>query len=369
MSINIAYFVHDLNDPAVARRVRALTEGGASLRLAGFYRRKAENAVEGAPALPLAQTHDARLARRALAVAGRLIAPDKLRRWIKAQDVIIARNLEVLVLALRVRRGQQKIVYECLDIHRMMFRQDIVGRSLRALERWLLDKVDLVITSSPAFRESYFRKIQDYKGEVLLVENKPLVLDGQSPAPGQRASGPPWRIGWFGMLRCKKSLQILSELSRELAGRVEVLMAGIPARTELKDFESTIERFPGLSYIGPYSQSDLPSLYNQVHFSWCIDFYEQGANSDWLLPCRLYESIGHGTVPLAIEGVEAGSWLREHGIGVRFSDLANQLTSFFSKMNPVEFARLDRGLRRVPRDLLVCDRAECENLVARLAKL
>jgi succinoglycan biosynthesis protein ExoL len=47
-----------------------------------------------------------------------------------------------------------------------------------------------------------------------------------------------------------------------------------------------------------------------------VDRFDAGANSDWLLPNRLYEGGAHGRIPIALEGTEVASFLRAKGIGL-----------------------------------------------------
>ncbi|MDO8323579.1 MAG: glycosyl transferase family 1, partial [Phenylobacterium sp.] len=64
--MKLAYFVHDLNDPAVARRVRMLRAGGAEPVVLGFYRGDAPpDMIAGAEAVDLGRTYDGRLGHRA----------------------------------------------------------------------------------------------------------------------------------------------------------------------------------------------------------------------------------------------------------------------------------------------------------------
>ena len=57
MTAKIAYFAHDLADPAVHRRVRMLKVGGASVMPIGF-RRGAEpiTAIDGVPTIEIGRT-------------------------------------------------------------------------------------------------------------------------------------------------------------------------------------------------------------------------------------------------------------------------------------------------------------------------
>src|SRR5690606_35888583 len=104
------------------------------------------------------------------------------------------------------------LVYESLDIHRLLLRRDPFGYALRFLERYLARDAGLLITSSPAFVHNYFAPRGQVSAPVKLIENKHLELVSTEGVerPAQEQS-PPWKIGWFGALRCRRSLAILSE--------------------------------------------------------------------------------------------------------------------------------------------------------------
>jgi len=238
----ILYLVHDLNDAAVSRRVGMLQDGGASIEIAGFYRGAAPpEKVGGIAVWSFGRSFDAQLARRAAAVGRLVLNAGSLAKRLAAPDVIVARNLEMLALAVRLAprfASRPKVIYECLDIHRLMLGEGAKSRLMRGIERGLLAKSALLIVSSPAFLEHYFKARQDYRGPALLVENKPPAAPAAlAPAAAPR---PPWRIGWFGMLRCSKSLDLLSALVAASDGRIEVLLAGKPAYTEFADFDAEV---------------------------------------------------------------------------------------------------------------------------------
>ncbi len=311
--VSVTYLVHDVWDAAVKRRIAMLAAGGASVRVAGFRRgRAAVETVAGAPCLDLGSTADGAFAARALKVVLKMLTAPLWARRMDDGEVIVARSLELLSLgwALRLVSGRSKaLVYECLDIHRLMIAGGPVGRVLKAWERFLLRRCDLVLTSSPAFVSEYFNKIQGFDGPFRLIENKPVLPDGALETPRDITASPPWRIGWFGMIRCAKSLSILCDLVDALPGCVEVVVAGRVSEGEFKDFQGQIDAHPGVRFLGAYEAGDLARLYGDVHFTWAIDFFEEGLNSVWLLPNRLYEGSAFGAVPLALEGVETGHWL------------------------------------------------------------
>lgn len=361
----IAYFVHDLNDPAVERRIAAFSAGGAPVAVAGFYRREPVRQVSGARALALHRSHNGRLMKRAALVLRRMLMAGKLRGHAQDAQVLVARTLEMLILAARFRQAGQALVYECLDIHRVMLRPDLLGRAMRALERMLLKRCALIVTSSPAFVSHYFRELQKYRGEVLLVENKVTGATGSPAAPA--SADPPWRIGWFGMLRCSKSLAILREIAERSQGRIEVVIAGIPSHNEFEDFERDVRDTPGLRYVGPYGRDDLPRLYGSVHFAWCIDYFEEGANSEWLLPNRLYESLAFGAVPIALAGVECGRWLEREGLGLRIRH-GRDAGPALQALSPDDLVDLQRAVRAFPSGRVAFNDDDHLRLVARLGQ-
>ena len=371
--LKIAYFVHDLNDPAVRRRVLMLRAGGAEVRLAGFRRAEAAPAeVEGATAIDLGRTHDARLGKRALSVIRSLGREDALAASAGA-DVVLARNLEMLAIAARARARhapRSSLVYECLDIHRAMLSAKPAGAALRALERRLMQRVDALIVSSPAFLDGYFTPRQRWKGPSLLVENKVLDVAVRSPDRAElpTMAGPPWRIGWFGVIRCRKSLDMLAALARRFDGAVEVIIRGRPARHVFDDFDGVTASTPHLQFGGPYSPDEIAALYADVHFTWAIDYYEEGQNSSWLLPNRLYEGGLHGAVPLALSTVETGRWLKRKGVGVLLDDPLPDLETFFEALTLEAYKAERRKLLSVPDNAFRAGLADCRELVEALGR-
>lgn len=368
--MKLAYFVHDLTDPAVTRRVRMLKAGGAEPVVLGFRRGDAApEALEGCTTVDLGRTYDARLGHRARLTALAALRSGRFRKLLEGAEVVLCRQLEMLAVgeAARWTCGlKAKLAYEALDIHRIMLADSGKGRAMRAVEKALLKRSDLLIVSSPAFVDSYFAPVQglgrDLRTPVMLVENKVLELEGAGGAPlGPPPAGPPWRIGWLGAIRCRRSLDILTGLAQRRPDLLEVRIWGRPARVEFADFDGQVAATPNVSFGGPYWAADLPLLYGQTHFSWAIDFMEEGLNSSWLLPNRIYESGRYGSVPVALSGVQTGRWLAEHGFGVRLSR-PEDLEGFLEGLTAERYAAFRRELEAQPRSAFVADAGDCRRL-------
>ena len=357
--MRVAYLVHDLNDAAVRRRVMLLESAGRTVAVGGFHRDAVfPSALGDRPVVSLGRTRDGALLQRAIAVLRHVALSATVRRLIADADVIVARNLETLVIAARARRPAQRLVYECLDIHRLLLSDGTASRALHAVERWAMRAVDLVVVSAPAFRDGYFHERLGYRGPIQLVENLVPRLDDAPVLVVEPPAPPPWVIGWFGMLRCRRSLAILGEIAAASGGAVEIVIAGRPSPDIFPDFEATVAALPGVAYLGGYTAADLPALFGRIHFIWAIDYFEEGLNSTWLLPNRLYEGVAHGAVPLALAAVATGAWAKAHDIGILLDDPATELPAILAAMTPATYARLRAAVAAVPADDVTMDRAQ-----------
>jgi len=375
--LRILYLVHNLADPAVHRRVAMLEAGGAAVTLAGFRRGEAPAHSDGSTVIELGRTEDGQFTQRLASVATAAMALAGRLRHVSRPDVIIGRNLEMLALANRARAifgGGIPLVYECLDIHRLLLDRGPVGKAMRGIERWFGRDAALLITSSPAFVRDYFAGFGQSEAPVMLLPNKVLEL-GAPQAPVREtvppAVGEPWRIGWFGALRCRKSLDLLAAFTRQAAGRFEVVLRGRPAYREFDDFDGFVAAEPHIRFGGAYrNPDDLAAIYGDVHFSWAMDFFEEGLNSAWLLPNRLYEGCRYGVVPIAMRGTETARFLSERRLGVLLEDASvGALESALSGIDAESYAALRQRVAAHDGTEWVAGIGDCRALVERLASL
>jgi hypothetical protein len=348
--------------------------GGAHVNLVGFRRSDVENrSVEGCETIDLGRSYPTRLGHRAALIAIHSLRAKELVSNQSKCDAIIATNLDMLFLANRARNSlpiRPKLIYECLDIHSTMLSKNPLSLTLRKLERYLLSKSNLVITSSPAFVEHYFKAVQSIRTPILLVENKALCLDKTvtSLPPDLTASEqpPPWRIGWFGKLRARKNLEILIDIARHYPDLVEIEIRGVPDPT-CADLEEVIVGHKNVHFFGSYKAEDLPHIYNRVHFVWCYDFLSENDNSKWLLPNRVYEGGQFGAVAFASPETQTGSWLAKHGIGILLREPAQEMGPFLQNLTYSDYTMLRSKVGRVPRNAFIAEYADCQSLLDAIA--
>jgi succinoglycan biosynthesis protein ExoL len=361
----ITYIAFDTNDPAVYRRLSMFQRGGAQVELAGF--RRAAAGRDGS--IDLGRTHSRRFGHRAFSVLKAIASVVIGRVDLGSPDAIVCRNLECLAVGLvhrALRSPRSRIVYEVLDIHGTLVSNGFGARAMRWLERVLAERCSLIITSSPGFVSCYFEKVNKIRQPIRIVENKVYTSeDFIYPVVQSRRMAQGWRVGWYGSLRCNRSLEVLSEAASRMKGNLRLVLAGNAAPTEIPDFDARKAKVPFLEFRGRYrNPDDLENLYSDVHFAWTIDFHEAETNSKWLLPNRLYEGGLYGTVPIARAGTQTAEWLHARGIGVILDTVdAASVEAFLSSMTPQRYLELQRRVAALPRSTWITSDEECQSLV------
>ena len=326
-STRIAYFAGDATNPTVRLRVRSFMELGA--HVVGFTFRRNKFHTDFVPFwenVPLGETRDRNYLARFFPIARAITRIWPHRDKLRDVDILYARMFDAAFIAMTVRwllRLDAKLVYEIEDVQAVFFRKGLVGRLFRFLERRVLKAADLVTVASPGFAEGYLIPIQGYDRPTFLLENR-IQLDeipprGAPPSPAATAwqdIKDRWVIGWFGTLRCEKSMRLLSKLAERLGDKVLIYTRGFPTETGLDAYMEIVNRHDNWVYDGPYTMpDDLEEIYGKIHFAWCLDFLDENGNSELLLACRMYHGGYFGAVPLFTAQSQMAKHLAPHNIG------------------------------------------------------
>lgn len=377
--LRVAFFGHDWTESTVIKRVCALQAAGA--KVTGFmFRRPRANKTVAPPSwdnIELGITVDRNYAARLPRLIAALPRLARCRSTLRECEIFYARNIDMLLLAVLAKallRCRAPVVYEVLDVQRIFTGAGRKGRIMRWAERRLLKHCALLVVSSPEFIARYFTPMQGYRGPWQLLENKvckdQVAIDEQAPAA--RPPAPPWVIGWFGTLRCRRSLAILSEVARRLGNHVAIEIRGIPSHEDItvSEIAALCEQNANIRYFGPYrSPADLAEIYGQVHFAWCVDYLDAGANSDWLLPNRLYEGALYGAVALGRRGTATGRMIEANGLGWTLSDpLEGSVHDLLSSLTSDSYARARQAVEAKDRSMFV-DETDTMALLERMQAL
>lgn len=323
----VVVFAFDLEEASQIRAIRSMLRTGAHVSTVSFRRGQMHSGY--VPewediSLGHAANGTGRARLRALARAATRIwrAAPRLRDV----DLIFARNLDMALLALWLRlrlRRRIPVVYQCLDIHRVMSSTGLFGAVARWAERRVLARCLRVVISAPAFATAYFRPVQGYSGEVQVLENRIAWNGPPPPRPRPRSSRSlgPLVLGWVGTLRCPESWHLLCGVAEVLGPeRVQVRLRGVVHTHQLLGLAETIASSANIFLDGPYQYpKGLGTAYRGLEAVWAQDLWQRGKNSDWLLPNRIYEAAYFGCPAIAVAGTATGNRIEEAGSGLTLS--------------------------------------------------
>jgi succinoglycan biosynthesis protein ExoL len=237
-----------------------------------------------------------------------------------------------------------------------------MAKLLRSWERRLLRRTAATLVSSPRFESEHFDRYHPNLSACTVMENRLIEGDAVDPRPGPNDAPDPdpkgrLRLGWFGNLRCRRSLWLLRDLADAFPRDLLIELRGYPAPGVFPNFEAEIADRPNIRFHGRYrAPEDLGRIYRGIDLIWAGDWYEEGANSLWLLPNRIYEGGYFATPAIAPTGTETARWLQDRGGAFLLDEPVGQ-----SLRNLIERLRVDQdeiadcraALRALPRRTFV----------------
>lgn len=370
---NIVVFGFDVAEISQIRRIRAMSALGHHVH--SFTMRRDNMNQDFQPEWPnthLFMTENENLPKRAAVVLKSIVKMIGHRAKIKEADAIFARNLDMLAIAwaARVLAGAQStpLVYECLDINGSLCRPGKKGDLMRAAERFLLRRIQMLVVSSPGFIREFFAPTQGYTGPTALWENKLAAGSRLPERPQTRApisQDRRIRIGWVGTIRCETSLKILMSVAAQLRDRVEIVIHGIVHHHAIDGFDDQIAAHDNIHYSGGYAYpDDLARIYQDCDVVWAQDLWQRGNNSDWLLPNRIYEASWAGCPSIAVAATETGRRIEEDGLGwVVAEPTADALTALITSLTADQITAKGQELLDRPDTDFVQSLAEIQTVI------
>jgi succinoglycan biosynthesis protein ExoL len=349
-TMRISYFGHDSSDAAIRKRVRTFEKCGYEVH--GFMNRRLDGPVPEWRNVELGETENGAYLNRIWSVFRGAFRAAKHKQILIDSDLIVARNLDMLATAFLTKRLTglaTPVVYECLDVHRLLCREDLFGWIARKFEGAFVKRSRGVIVSSPAFIENHFERRYSGHYRAFLVENRVSAAFSRSvarptggPAP---TSATPLRLGWVGILRCQRTLDLMVQAAKSFGDEIEIRVHGRPDLWSVPTFHETIEPYDNISFQGAYEAPiDLPEIYGNLDLIWSGDFMEAGLNSKWLLPNRIYEGGYFGVPAIAPSDTQTGAWVRENRAGFGVAEpiektLIEMLSDLIARRDKIEQSR------------------------------
>lgn len=298
-------------------RLEELEKLGVECKVAGFQRRYYPGKEWGKEVISLGYVEHVNYIKRLTTL---LKAVPEIRRQSNEVSYLLTLSFDLLLISWISLIGKSKkpgIIHDVSDIRSAFIGSHLAAKLLRCVERFLLRRVRVVIVTSWAYVTEYFQKIQKLHDVPFhLIENK--LNPGSAPKPSQKAqrlSKPKetFTIGYFGLIRCERSLQVLMEAASRLNGRIQVIIRGVFLGTE--SYQEKIENHPYITYEGSYvAPDDLRSIHDEVDFSWLVHAHSN-ENTKWSRIFRFYHAAHYKCPMIAQEGSQDGIVVDQLGIG------------------------------------------------------
>ena len=372
--MRVIFFADDLSETAQLRRIRSIRAAGHDVSSVSLSKdARLHVAPPDWPDIRLGTIGEEQLGRRLLLLARGLARIWRNRHAIREADLLVGRNMHMAALCLIARRMAGRripVLYECLDIHSIFTGTGPKARFARWVERRVLARASLLVVSSPAFVSRYFAPVQGFTGRWRLLENR--IWFEQAPAPRPAPAPPdegPIRLAWVGAIRCRRSLELLLAAADALGPRLELHIHGMIHTHSLGDLEARISARPNVHYHGPYAWPDgLAPIYGAADLAWCQDLWQSAANSDWLLPNRIYEAGWFGCPSLACAATETGRTIEARGLGYTIPEATPEaLIALLERLDRRALAARRTTVLALPDDLFRLTEAEIAAVVAEAA--
>jgi succinoglycan biosynthesis protein ExoL len=375
-NVKAVYFGGDATNPTLILRIASFRAAGIDVSAFTFRRQKFNTDFEpNWQNYHLGNTSDRKYPLRIIPLLRACRIISKNRAAFDGAQFIYARMIDMALLALFAKMWFQldaALVYEVEDVQAVFFKDSVRGAFFRWIERCLLSQTQLLVVMSPGFLRGYFEPVQKYSGPAFVLENK-IQLGEQSTSAIRapqlwRDKRDKWVIGWFGTLRCERSMEILSAIAERLGDRVEIYTRGYPTETGMAHYMDVIAPHPNWHYEGEYKMPrDLAEIYGRVHFTWCLDFLDVGGNSELLLACRMYQGGFFGSVPLVVKDTEMDRFLSVHEIGHAFEEpLADNISAFLERLTWEEYETERERVRGLGRELFLESGSDMRRLLQAL---
>lgn len=222
-----------------------------------------------------------------------------------APKVIIASHWDSLILASLIKKKDQILIYENLD---MPSGNKKVLYILQKLESFALSKVNAISYASRFFMPFY----SGLKCEHILLENKPLKSSLEFKIESQEQSDN-LIVMFNGAIRYPDTMINLIKAIGNVPG-IELLFYGYPVGIQGKLILDEADKYKNISYYGPYDYKDVPSLYNKADIVWAV-YPSEDFNVRYAISNKFHESIAYETPGIFANGTELAKTINHYQIG------------------------------------------------------
>jgi succinoglycan biosynthesis protein ExoL len=357
--MHYTFFLPVLNDSHFNKRINNLKEIGINIKVIGFERNHYSGSSSKYDVSSLGFVEHGKYLKRIPTLIKSIFS---VRKTVRNTDVLYCFNIETLLigwLASLFQKGKIKIIYDVADIREILAEPGPVSSLLRNVERFLITKTKIVVVTSPAYIDGYFHKmLKLHDHDFHVIENKldkTYLSKAEMAITGQdNKNSDVITIGYFGVIRCNHSLQLLNTLLEKAGGKMRLYIRGIFMDKEVNKEDILANKY--VTYGGPFIAPDeLTEMYNKVDLSW-IALYHYKTNVKWCRTNRFYQACLFKKPMITQKGTLDSDQAEKHQIGCSI-DLTNQPRAIQNllNLNSQQIEKWKENMKRVPEEVYMLE--------------
>lgn len=283
----------------------------------------------------------------------------RLRRRAQDYDIIYTFTLDTLLISrISLLFKKKTYIYHIQDIRSIFFGNSLKSRLARFLEGKLLRKVSVLVVSSKDYFTGYFAKRYGFpNSRVVVIENKlPRQFDITERDKKLSLANPKITIGYFGVMRCIRSWEILKNFTVNNSDNFYLYLRGKPMA--VPDISEQISTLDNIVYDGLYKSPDeLVDLYSRVDIVWAAYPYTGVEEGNWKYArtIRFYEACAFQKPVIVQKGTPQAKDVERYNIGLvlDMNDIAAAIKCLKESITPAQISQWKENLAYVPREVYV----------------
>lgn len=353
-SLRILYALPTVGHPRDSKRIAMLQNMGFQVEAIAFERKSHKGRMPTCSVKIVGVIDHGRYLKRMIKM---MAASPSVRRAIKSNDVVYASGPDMALFCLASGMGLcRPIILEVGDVRDLQTADGFRSRLIWTMDKYTADSCHLLISTARGFIDDYYRQWVGTATPALIIENKLESSDvaernriQQNPIlQGVPLADRPLRIGYFGLLRCEQSWQVLTSLAKRRPKDVEIVVAGYPIYPA--DLPLQAEKYSNVVYKGKYrSPDDLPSLYHGIDLTWVVYPNRNGWGFRWARTNRFYESCFYQKPMISRSGSADAVEIQRYGVGLIIENNdTDEIVDALSNITPEDMDLWRKNLAQVP---------------------
>lgn len=307
-----------LGDTKDTKRIELLIKAGFDVKVAAFNRHSFVSRMPKCKTIIIGDIVDGNYIYRLFVM---LLSIFKLRRHIKEADLVYTIGVDLAMFSYLSSIGlKRSLILDVADIREIQVSKSFSGALVRAIDKFMISKIDLLVVTSKGFVDYYYYKILNKKiNNYILIENKVDYKINIVQVNEEKSKK--IRIGYFGVLRDNWTIKLFVNILEKYPDRYEVVLAGINL---IKDFDliKLSDNYRGFTFLGEYkSPDDLIDIYSSIDIM-AVFYPDYNSSDSWFNAKRIcrsnrfYESCYFKKPIIAFSFTNDGTAVSELDIGL-----------------------------------------------------